>query len=81
MGAAYARSGQSLKARELINELEQHRTLNSAGSPAFFIAVIHAAMDETEDALHWLTTEPQFYGLHNHKAFKAMVKKVGFPGS
>lgn len=95
MGAAYARSGQSLKARELIKELKQHRTLNSAGSPAFFIAVIHAAMDETEDALHWLsvaiedhemeipwlTTEPQFYELHNHKDFRAMVKKVGFPGS
>jgi len=95
MGAAYARSGQQVKARELIDELLQHRALNSAGSPAFFIAVIHAAMDETEDALYWLsvaiddhemeipwlTTEPQFYPLHNHKDFRAMVKKVGFPDS
>ena len=73
----------------------QHRTLNSAGSPAFFVAVIHAAMGETEDALYWLseaiddhemeipwlTTEPQFYQLHNHKDFRAMVRKVGFPGT
>ena len=95
MGAAYARSGQPVRARELIDELMQHRALNSAGSPAFFIAVIHAAMDETEDALHWLsvaiddhemeipwlTTEPQFYQLHHHKDFQAMVKKVGFPGT
>ena len=95
MGAAYARSGQPVRARELIDELKQHRALNSAGSPAFFIAVIHAAMDETEDALHWLsvaiddhemeipwlTTEPQFYQLHQHKDFRAMVKKVGFPGT
>ena len=95
MGAAYARSGEKVKARELINELTQHRAHNSAGSPAFFIAVIHAAMDETADALHWLsvaiddhemeipwlTTEPQFYQLHNHKDFRAMVKKVGFPGT
>jgi TolB-like protein/AraC-like DNA-binding protein len=95
MGAAYARSGQRVKARELIDELMQHRALNSAGSPAFFIAVIHAAMDETEDALYWLsvalddhemeipwlTTEPQFYQLHHHKDFRAMVKKVGFPGT
>ncbi len=95
MGAAYARSGQPVRARELIDELMQHRALNSAGSPAFFIAVIHAAMDETEDALHWLsvaiddhemeipwlTTEPQFYQLHHHKDFRAMVKKVGFPGT
>jgi TolB-like protein/AraC-like DNA-binding protein len=95
MGAAYARSGQPVRAREHIDELMQHRALNSAGSPAFFIAVIHAAMDETEDALHWLsvaiddhemeipwlTTEPQFYQLHHHKDFRAMVKKVGFPGT
>ena len=95
MGAAYARSGQQVRARELINELMQHRALNTAGSPAFFIAVIHAAMDETAEALHWLsvaiddhemeipwlTTEPQFYQLHNHKEFSAMVKKVGFPGT
>jgi TolB-like protein/AraC-like DNA-binding protein len=93
MGAAYARSGQPVRATELIDELMQHRAQNSAGSPAFFIAVIHAAMDETEDALHWLsvaiddhemeipwlTTEPQFYQLHNHKEFSAMVKRVGFP--
>ena len=95
MGAAYARSGQPVRARELIDELMQHRALNSAGSPAFFIAVIHAAMDETEDALHWLsvaiddhemeipwlTTEPQFFQLHHHKDFRAVVKKVGFPGT
>ncbi len=95
MGAAYARSGQRVKARELIDELMQHRALNSAGSPAFFIAVIHAAMDDTENALYWLsiaiddhemeipwlTTEPQFYQIHNHKEFSAMVKKVGFPGT
>ncbi|MEN8203758.1 MAG: helix-turn-helix domain-containing protein, partial [Bacteroidota bacterium] len=95
MGAAYARSGQHVKAREHIDELMQHRALNSAGSPAFFIAVIHAAMDETEEALYWLsvaiddhemeipwlTTEPQFYQLHKHKDFRAMVNKVGFPGT
>ncbi len=95
MGAAYARSGQQVKARELIEELMQRRELTSAGSPAFFIAVIYAALDETKDALYWLsvaiddhemeipwlTTEPQFYLLHKHKDFRTMVKKVGFPGT
>jgi tetratricopeptide (TPR) repeat protein len=94
MGAAYARSGQPAEARALIEELKIHRSHTSAGSPAFFIAAIYAALDEPEEALEWLntavgdhemeipwlTTEPQFYGLHDQREFKELVRKVGFPG-
>ncbi len=94
LGAAYARSGQEDRARLLIKELEERRTQSTAGSPGFFIAVIYAALGENENALGWittaivehemeipwLTTEPQFYALHEQADFNALVKKVGFPG-
>ena len=94
LGAAYARSGQEDQARLLIKELEERKTQSTAGSPGFFIAVIYAALGENEKALGWitkamveremeipwLTTEPQFYALHEQADFKALVKKVGFPG-
>lgn len=93
LGAAYARSGENDKARELLNELKDHKGRSSAGSPAFFIAVIHAALDEKEEALHWLTiaidehemeipwlvTEPQFSQLHENENFIALARTVGFP--
>jgi tetratricopeptide (TPR) repeat protein len=94
LGAAYARSGQEDQARLIIKELEELRTQSTAGSLGFFIAVIYAALGENEKALGWittatvehemeipwLTTEPQFYALHELADFEALVKKVGFPG-
>jgi len=94
MGAAYARSGQEIQARILLEELKELRLKSTAGSPGFFIAVIYAALEENEKALGWittamndhemeipwLTTEPQFYALHDQSDFKDLVKKVGFPG-
>jgi len=94
LGAAYARSGQEDQARLIIKELEELRTQSTAGSPGFFIAVIYAALGENEKTLGWittatvehemeipwLTTEPQFYALHELADFEALVKKVGFPG-
>jgi TolB-like protein/AraC-like DNA-binding protein len=94
MGAAYARSGQEIQARILLEELKELRLKSTAGSPGFFIAVIYAALGENEKAqgwittamndhemeIPWLTTEPQFYALHNQTDFKDLVKKVGFPG-
>jgi len=92
-GAAYARSGQEIQAREILEELVEIRKNSTAGSPGFFIAVIHAALGEHKEAIRWitiaieehemeipwLTTEPQFYALHDQRDFKELVKKVGFP--
>jgi len=94
LGAAYARSGQDIQARKLLEELKDLRLKSTAGSPGFYIAVIYAALEENEEALSWitrafndhemeipwLTTEPQFYALHDQSDFKDLVKKVGFPG-
>ena len=50
MGAAYARSGQEIQARMLLEELKELRLKSTAGSPGFFIAVIYAALEENEKA-------------------------------
>ena len=93
MGAAYAKSGNRPKAREIIEELKSRWSNEEGGSIAFFIAVVYAALGETQDALHWLKiahdthemempwllTEPQFYGLHANKDFQAMARSMQFP--
>lgn len=92
MGAAYARSGQTDKALELMEELKAILADSNAGSPAFFIAVIYAALGEDEAALTyleralddremevpWLISEPQFFSLHGNPGFHTLVQRVGF---
>lgn len=92
LGAAYARNGQPVKALELIEELKTILAESNAGSPAFFIAVIYAALGEDEAALTyletalddremevpWLISEPQFFSLHGNPVFQILVQKVGF---
>jgi tetratricopeptide (TPR) repeat protein len=92
MGAAYARSGQPEKAKELMVELKTNLAESNAGSPAFFIAVIYAALSDEESAINflqraidehemeipWLLSEPQFFSLHSNPAFQILVRKVGF---
>ncbi len=92
MGAAFARAGQTEKAMELVKELKAILAESNAGSPAFFIAVIYAALGEDESALifleralddhemevPWLISEPQFFSLHSNPGFQILVQKVGF---
>ncbi len=92
MGAAYARSGQTETAQEIIDELEARLVITDAGSVRFFIAVIYTALNDKTSALHWLQaayeqhemempwliSEPQFYPLHEEPAFRELVDKVGF---
>ena len=92
MGAAYAKKGNELKARDLLTELKELKAKTDAGSAAWFIAIIHAALNENKEALNWLTiavddhemeipwlvSEPQLYPLHGMPEFDALVKKVGF---
>lgn len=91
MGAAYARSGQHDKAMDIISELKGRNT--NAGSVDFFIAVVYAALGESDSALHWiresvnnhemevpwLISEPQFYTLHNHPEFREVINRIGLP--
>ena len=93
LGAAYARSGQQEKAREILHELIARHEVSSAGSTGFFTAVVYAALGHTDDALHWLRvaidshemeipwliSEPQLFDLHDQPLFEEMVKEIGFP--
>jgi TolB-like protein/AraC-like DNA-binding protein len=92
MGAAYAKSGDTPRATEIINELKTRLANNDKGSVAFFIAVIYSALNEKELALMWLRsayeshdmempwlmTEPQFYNLHEEPEFLQIAKEMGF---
>jgi hypothetical protein len=69
------------------------KSISSASSPGFFIAVVYSALGEHESALQWLRTavddhemeipwlisEPQFFDMHEHPKFKNLVAEVGFP--
>jgi TolB-like protein len=95
MGAAYARMGNQKKSVELIEELKAKRANSTAGSTAFFIAVIYSALEDKASALlwlqdayenhemeiPWLKTEPQFYTLHDEPAFQSLIEMVGFPNT
>ncbi|MEM9324385.1 MAG: helix-turn-helix domain-containing protein [Bacteroidota bacterium] len=93
MGAALAKKGERQAAMDLIDELEQRSTISNAGSPAFFIAVIYAALEEYEASINWLrksikdhemevpwlVSDPQLYPLHDDPRFEELVEEVGFP--
>lgn len=92
MGAAYAKSGDELKARKIIGELKERLAKKEKGSIAFFIAVIYSALNEKGSALQWLKTayeshdmempwlmtEPQFYNLKGEPEFQQLAKQIGF---
>ena len=93
MGAAYAKSGNNDKSKEILEELKTRWKNKDNGSIAFFIATIYSAMDDKKQALAWLKvafdehdmempwllTEPQFYNLHDEPAFKQMAVAMRFP--
>lgn len=93
MGAAHARAGQEGEALKILEELKAKRKQTDAGSLAYFIAVIYAALDDKTSTLKWLQqayndhemeipwlkSEPQFYPLHEDPAFQELLNKVGFP--
>lgn len=95
MGAAYAKDGDRASALKIVEEFKDRLAKNDQGSVAFFIAVIHSALNEKEAALQWLKksyqshdmempwlmTEPQFYNLHNEPEFVEIAKAMGFLGS
>ncbi|WP_411273484.1 helix-turn-helix domain-containing protein [Daejeonella sp.] len=92
MGAAYAKSGRPEEARKIIRELSQRLLKRDMGSITFFIAAIHSALNDKEEALKWLQaaydahdmempwlmTEPQFYNLHKEPQFILLAQKMGF---
>jgi tetratricopeptide (TPR) repeat protein len=92
MGAAYARSGDQKKAREILEELKARIQKKEQASISFFIAVIYSALGEKESAIQWLQaayanhdmempwlmTEPQFYNLKSEPGFQEIAQRLAF---
>ncbi|HLT81768.1 MAG TPA: helix-turn-helix domain-containing protein [Cyclobacteriaceae bacterium] len=93
MGAAYAHAGKADEARKIIEELTERREQSTAGSLAFFTAVVYAALGDKDAAVRWLeeayathemempwlTSEPQLKSLHNEPGFRELVARMKFP--
>ncbi len=76
-----------------MDELKTQSEKSSAGSPAFYTAMIYAQMGEIDTAfqwlekayqdreveMYWLKVEPPFEPLRKDPRWKEMLDKVGFP--
>jgi tetratricopeptide (TPR) repeat protein len=88
---AWARAGQSSRARKVLDELI-HASSARYFSP-YFIAEIHLALGDREDALgwlekayesrdyffRWLAIDPRLDSLRSEPRFQALVRRVNFP--
>jgi len=85
----YAVSGQPNEARSLLSKLDELTKTKYVSS--YDMALIHAALDEPEDAIEWLnrgcdfhdgwmiyvTVDPRWKPLHNDSQFRDIVQRVG----
>jgi serine/threonine-protein kinase len=92
MGQVYARGGETGRARELLERLEQMRAQSHVPSTAF--AVIHLGLGEYERALDWLETacrqrepsvtaikvHPLYDPLRGEPRFQELLRTLGFDG-
>jgi hypothetical protein len=89
LGYMYARAGDRGRAQRILDELKQtsaHSHLLNYG-----MAVIHAGLDEPEQALGWLergwrdhsfqltnlSVDPCFDSLRSHPRFRELVRRIG----
>ena len=91
LGYAYAKSGRKDEARKLLAELEQQSKKRYV--PVYWIAVIHASLDEKDEAfvllekayqehswwLCWIKMDPKVDSLRRDSRFIDLMRRVGFP--
>jgi TolB-like protein len=94
LSIAHTRIGNYELGDQWFDALTQRGTLNSGGSPSFYLAMIHASRGENEKAfrwleksivdneieLYWLKVEPEFSSLHDDPRWAEMLDRIGFPG-
>ncbi len=88
---AYSKTNKSAIAHKLLTELvEKCRSASTVGSPAFFSALVYAAINEKEKALtyleqglkkhelemYWVKVDPFLQSLRGEPRYEAVVKKV-----
>jgi eukaryotic-like serine/threonine-protein kinase len=91
LGRAYALSGQTEKARQVLEQLSQagqriHITPYNVASIYIALGDKTAALDQLEKAyqersfyLTWLAVDPQFDSLRGQPAFQAQLRRIGLP--
>ena len=93
LAIAYSKLGQDQNSKHWFNILHQRSQQNTGGSPAFYMAMVHASMGEVDKAfqwletsledneieLYWLKVEPEFSSLHQDSRWQDMLDRVGFP--
>lgn len=92
LGYAYAMSGQTTKAKDMIRQLKEIQK-NNYVSP-FYFATIYMGLNDTDKTfeylekayqdrsrlLAWLKVAKEFKPLHADPRFQDLVKRVGIPG-
>jgi tetratricopeptide (TPR) repeat protein len=91
LAVSYYKSGNKLKAQEILNEMEKMVTEKKMNT-AVHLAAAYSFIGEKEKALNmldkayelrdmdmiWLKEYPHFKPIHNEPRYKEMLKKVGF---
>jgi len=93
LALAYYKTDQYSKSNNILEELKKISQESSAGSPAFYISMLHAQMgitdlafewlekayQEHEGEIIWLKVEPPFEPLYDDPRWQEMLDMVGFP--
>ena len=92
LGNAYAETGRQAEAKRILAELET--ASRKAPVSAFFFALVHAGLDEKQEALNWLEKayqersgsirylkiEPRLNRLRAEPRFQELMRRVGLAG-
>jgi len=85
-------TGHAEEATRILEELKEQSNKTTAGSPAFYTAMIYSVMGNADQAfawlekayilheveMYWLKVEPPFEPIRDDPRFQAMLDKVGF---
>jgi len=91
LGYAYAKSGRKDEARKLLADLKEQSKRRYVAP--YWIARIHAGLDEKDEAfawlekayqqrswfLVWIKMEPQVDSLRSDSRFTDLLRRIGFP--
>ena len=93
LAVSYAANGDQIKTKDILQELHTYFEKNGKGSPAYYLGMIYANLDDKDKAfewleqaskLHevemvWLKMDPLARPLHGDSRYEDLLDRVGFP--